>query len=132
MIGIDTNVVVRYIVQDDAEQARAASNVIEKQCTEEHPGFLSLVVLAELVWVLERAYGYRRAQMVDVLEAIVAASELKVESPDLVLSAIVDYRDGSADFADYLIGRVHALHGCDATVTFDARAARTGLHRLVA
>lgn len=131
MIGLDTNVVVRYIVQDDAEQARAASNVIEQQCTEERPGFLSLVVLAELVWVLERAYGYRRAQLVDVLEAILAASELQIESPDLVLSAILDYRNGSADFADYLIGRVNALHGCEATMTFDARAARSGLHRLV-
>jgi predicted nucleic-acid-binding protein len=131
VIGLDTNVVVRYIVQDDREQARAATTLIETQCTVDDPGFVSTVVLAELVWVLERAYGYARARVADVLAAILTSVEIKAEQPDIAHAALVSYRDGPADFADYLIGRIDAAHGCEATATFDKRSAKSGFHRLI-
>ena len=131
MIGLDTNVLVRYLVQDDAAQASAASRLIGTQCTSDDPGFVSLLVLAELVWVLDRAYGYARHQVADVLNAILTAAELKAEQPDLARRALVDFEHGPADFADYLIGHVNAASGCSTTATFDKRAMKSGLHSLV-
>lgn len=131
MIGLDTNVLVRYLVQDDAAQARAASHLIETRCTSEEPGFVSLLVLAELVWVLDRAYGYARNQVTGVLDGILTAAELKVQQSDLARSALVDYGNGPADFADYLIGHVNAECGCSTTVTFDKRTMKSGLHTQV-
>jgi predicted nucleic-acid-binding protein len=131
VIGLDTNVLVSYLVQDDAAQARAASRLIETRCTNEDPGFVSLLMLAELVWVLDRAYGYARHQVSDVLNGILTAAELKVEQPDLARRALVDYGNGPADFADYLIGHVNAASGCSTTATFDKRAMKSGLHTLV-
>ena len=131
MIGLDTNVLVRYIVQDDATQARAASRLIETRCTTENPGFVSLLVLAELVWVLERAYGYVRNQVAEVLNGILTSAELKVEQSDLARRALLGYGSGPADFADFLIGHVNAESGCSTTATFDKRTVRSGLHSLV-
>lgn len=131
MIGLDTNVLVRYVVQDDATQARAASRLIETRCTAENPGFVSLLVLAELVWVLERAYRYARNQVTEVLNGILTSAELKAEQPDLARRALIAYGDGPADFADYLIGHVNAESGCSTTATFDKRAVKSGLHSLV-
>jgi predicted nucleic-acid-binding protein len=131
VIGLDTKMMVRYLVQDDAAQARAASHLIETRCTNEDPGFMSLLVLAELVWVLDRAYGYARNQVAGVINGILTAAELKVEQPDLARSALVDYGAGPADFADYLIGRVNAACGCGTTATFDKRTMKSGLHSLI-
>jgi predicted nucleic-acid-binding protein len=131
VIGLDTNVLVRYVVQDDAAQARAASRLIETRCTGEDPGFVSLLVLAELVWVLDRAYGYARDQVGSVLDGILTAAELKVEQPDLARRALVDYGNGPADFADYLIGHVNAACGCSTTATFDKRTVKSALHNLI-
>jgi len=131
MIGLDTNVLVRYIVQDEAAQARAASRLIETRCTTEDPGFVSLLVLAELVWVLERAYGYARNQVAEVLNSILTSAELKAEQPDLARRALLGYDSGPADFADYLIGHVNAENGCSSTATFDRRATKSGLQCLV-
>jgi predicted nucleic-acid-binding protein len=132
MIGLDTNVLVRYIVQDDRNQARAATRLIETRCSADQPGFVSLLVLAELVWVLERAYGYARADVCAVIAALLATAEIRVESSQLARSALQSFRAGPADFADYLIGALHAARGCETTFTFDKRAAKSGLHSLIA
>ncbi|MFN0304552.1 MAG: PIN domain-containing protein [Burkholderiales bacterium] len=131
MIGLDTNVIVRYLIQDDARQADKATKLIEKECSVEAPGWVDQIVLCELVWVLESAYGYSRALIANVLQQILSSAELRVESPDQVRSAVRAFIDGTADFADFLIGIRNRDQGCSATVTFDKKAARFVTHRLI-
>jgi predicted nucleic-acid-binding protein len=124
VIGLDTNVVVRYVMQDDVKQAKLAGAVIEG-LTEEQPGFLSVVVLTELVWVLEAAYELERAQVVQVLARLLEIDVLKIERQPVVAAAVRLFRNGKADFADCLIERSSAQAGCVRTMTFDRMAART-------
>lgn len=131
MIGLDTNVLLRYIVRDEAAQAKAASRLIEGRCSKEAPGHVSHVVLAELAWVLGRGYGYAKAEVVKVLAAILSSAELKVQESALAWAALRAFQSGQADFADYLIGAVNASCGCETTCTFDKRAARSGWHTLL-
>lgn len=130
MIGVDTNVLVRYLTQDDARQARAAAAVLERECTAEQPGFLNDVVLCETVWVLEDAYGYTRSQLVPVLEQLVRTAQLRFSDVSALWRAIEAYRKGF-DFADALIGEENLRRGCRETVTFDRRAGRLPSFRLV-
>jgi predicted nucleic-acid-binding protein len=130
MIGLDTNVLLRYIVRDDAAQAKAASRLIEQRCSKERPGHVSHVVLAELAWVLGRGYGYAKAEVVKVLAAVLSSAELKVQEAAIVWAALRAFQSGQADFADCLIGAVNAECGCETTVTFDKRAAKSGWHSL--
>lgn len=131
MIGLDTNVLVRYITQDDAKQAARAARLVEGHCTIESPGWVNLVVVCELVWVLEGAYGYSRDTVARVLRQILGTAELLVESPQLVWTALRAYEKSGADFADYLIGASNSDAGCVATFTFDKRAAKSIWHQLV-
>jgi len=131
MIGLDTNILVRYIVRDDKKQASAATRLIESECTEESPGFVSQLVLAELFWVLSRGYEYPKSILVSVLTKLLSAVELRVEAAEDVWTALRAYEGGPADFADYLIGVRGRAFGCEATVTFDRHAAKSGLHRLI-
>jgi predicted nucleic-acid-binding protein len=131
VIGLDTNVIVRYLVQDDAEQGRAAARLITTHCTAQDPGFILLLVLAELVWVLDRAYGYSREQISMVIEALLGTAEIRVEQPDLARRALTVYRDTRIDYADCLVGLSNLVQGCEATVTFDRRAVKSGWHRLL-
>ncbi len=124
MIGLDTNVVVRYIMQDDVKQSKLATALMER-LTDVQPGFLSLVCITELVWVLESAYGLVRQQVVDVLSNLISIDVLKIERVSVVAAAIRNFREGSADFADCLIERSAANAGCERTMTFDRSAART-------
>lgn len=130
MIGLDTNILVRYIVQDDAGQAAAATALIEGECTAKNPGWVDCVVQYELVWVLESAYGYTRATVVEVLRTMLTSIELRVESPDMAWSALRSYQSGGAGFADCLIGLRNRQAGCETTATFDKRAGRMATHRL--
>lgn len=131
MIGLDTNVLVRYIVRDDPGQTAAATRLIEGRCTPEDPGRVSLIVICELVWVLQRAYGYSRETVSRVLETLLTSNELQVESADLVWLSLRKYRKGAADVADHLIGAINALHGAAPTFTFDQRAASDPAFRLL-
>ena len=130
MIGLDTNILVRYIVQDDAAQATAATALIEGECNAETPGRVDCIVLCELVWVLESAYGYTRTTVVEVLQTMLTSAELRVETPDLAWNALRSYQSGGAGFADCLIGLRNRQAGCETTATFDKRAGRMGTHRL--
>lgn len=123
MIGIDTNVLIRYIVQDDPRQARAATRLIEGQCSAEDPGFISHMVLCEFVWVLSSAYRYAKPEVIGVLEQLLRVAQLRVENPQILWRALEDFRRHRADFSDHLIGRLHAAQGCERTVTFDRLAA---------
>ena len=99
MIALDTNVLVRYLTQDDPGQSGAANQLIEAQCSHEEPCRVSMVVLCELVWVLRSAYGHDRATIATVLERLLTATELEAENEEVAWLAWRAYRDGPADFA---------------------------------
>ena len=129
MIGLDTNVVVRFLVQDDESHGRAARELMATLTTG-RPGFLSHVVLVETYRVLTRAYGVDRAASIGHLWALASAPEVAVESSRAVLAACEAARDG-ADFADALIDAVAHQHGCTEVVSFDKGAAATLRWRLL-
>jgi predicted nucleic-acid-binding protein len=124
MIGIDTNVLIRVIVADDARQANAARNFIRDRCTPDDPGFVSNLVLAEVAWTLAAGYGYSRQQIADAIEGIMETTQLQIESSVDASAALMEYRVGPADFADCLIGQTNRTSRCTHTVTFDRKAAK--------
>jgi predicted nucleic-acid-binding protein len=128
--GIDTNILIRYLVRDDPAQFRAAVRFIENDCSEAEPGFVNHVVLAELVWVLERGYRYPRPAIVTALGALLRTSQLSIEHPEDTRSALYEYQNG-ADFADSLIAAANSRVGCEYTATLDRRAARRKGFRLI-
>ena len=131
MIGLDTNVLLRYIVRDDAAQAQAATQVIETRCSRETPGYVAQVVLAEIAWVLTRGYRYPRESVHDVLAALLASEDLEFQDAATARVALDRFRTGTADFADCLIGAVHAAAGCAETVTFDRQAGKLPTHLVI-
>jgi predicted nucleic-acid-binding protein len=131
VIGLDTNVLLRYLTQDDPVQAELANQVIEQALTEKDPAVISQIVLCEVTWVLARAYHYDREQIAEVLHALLTCREFMVESADIAILAWQDYLQGNADFSDYLLSRVHQRLGASYTVTFDRKAAHSGLFKLL-
>lgn len=124
MIGIDTNILVRLITRDDGDQAARAAATLSTHCSVDAPCRIDRIVLAELVWVLERGLRYPRREVADAIEAIVATLEFDVDHGDEVLMALEAYRHEGVDFADALLGLINAASGCSTTLTFDRRAAR--------
>lgn len=123
MIALDTNVLVRYLVQDDATQAQIASDVIDG-LSEADQGFVGREVLIELVWVLERAYGFSRMEIANALDGLLAAIELLIENADDLGLAIELYRNDGYGFADMMIAAAARRAGARELVTFDRKAAR--------
>jgi predicted nucleic-acid-binding protein len=123
VIALDTNVLVRFLVQDDTDQARIAGDIFD-QLTDAEPGFVSREVLIELVWVLERAYGYGRAQIAGALDGLLSSTELRIEAGDDVGSALDLYRNDGFGFADLMIAAAARRAGAAELVTFDRKAAR--------
>ena len=129
MIGLDTNVVVRYLIADDAVQYARARALFDS-LGDTDPGFLSLVTLVETSWVLTRGYDVPRAQVGAAITGLLASHQLVVERSDLVRRALTKLDEG-ADFADAVIAEVGAEAGCRETVTFDRRASqRAGMRML--
>lgn len=122
MTGLDTNVLVRFLVQDDVAQAKAARDLMAT-FTEAKQGFICREVLVELVWVLERAYALPRRDIALALDGLMEARELVVEAADRAAIAVDRYRKGGPGFADQMITLAGQGAGCRATVTFDRRAA---------
>ena len=123
MIALDTNVVVRFLVQDDAEQARLATEVID-QLSDAVPGVVCREVLVELVWVLERAYHLGRAEIAGALDGLLASTELIIEGADDIGPALELYRNDGFDFADLMIAAAARRAVAREFVTFDRKAAR--------
>ncbi len=123
MIGLDTNVLVRYIMQDDARQSLKAATLLESLTVEE-PGFVSLVSVVELVWVLSSSYDLDREQVALALEHLLRINTLVVDRAGEVLRALRVFTASSADFADCLIERIAASAGCSKIMTFDVGAAK--------
>jgi predicted nucleic-acid-binding protein len=124
MIGLDTNILVRYLAQDDAVQSPVATDVIEFRLTEENPGFISIVAMVEMVWVLDRAYGLAGREIAAVLERLLQADTLVVENQQEVFTAAMALKEGTGSFADALISVLGARVGCTRTLTFDKTALR--------
>ena len=119
MIGLDTNVIVRYLTADDAAQLRAVDRLVARAIDQEELLAISHGVLAETVWVLEAAYGYPKADLLTALDAILETRQFFIEDKDSVRAAIEDYRAGKGDFSDYLFARHYGRLGCDTMATFD-------------
>ena len=123
MIALDTNILVRYLVNDDARQAEAARGLLAK-LTAERPGFVCREVSVELAWVLDRAYGFPRHRIATVFEELVATEELRFETADDVIRAADAYRRGGAELSDQMIAAAARRSGADVLYTFDRRAAQ--------
>jgi len=123
VIGLDTNVIVRYLAQDDARQAAAATRLIEGSLSAEERGFVSIVTLAEVVWVMSSNYRAARAAVAEIVEGLLTAPQLTIERADVVWRALRAYRDSKTDFSDALIVELGREAGCTKTLTFDRRAA---------
>jgi predicted nucleic-acid-binding protein len=129
MIGLDTNIVVRYLTHDDAAQTVAAVRVMDS-LSSDSPGFLSLIVIVELVWVLEVSYRFKKNEIEQVLETLLRSKELVIERAEIVSQALWRFRASRADFADCLIERAGHAAECQYTVTFDRDAAAAGMRLL--
>jgi predicted nucleic-acid-binding protein len=123
MIGLDTNVLVRYIMQDDAKQSPKATKIIES-LDAFSGGYVSLVAIIEMVWVLGSSYELSRTQVAQAIDGIVRTKQFKIESAEQVVRALRVFNAGKADFADCLIERTSDSAGCDKTVTFDVNASK--------
>jgi predicted nucleic-acid-binding protein len=124
MIGLDTNVLVRYLTQDDPAQSRKATEILERRLTEQNPGFVSIVAMVETVWVLDRAYGFSSPEIVEAVERILQADVLVVENEFEVFTAMIAVKEGQGSFADAIIAGLGAKVNCSCTLTFDEKALR--------
>jgi predicted nucleic-acid-binding protein len=122
VIGLDTNVLVRYITRDDRVQAARADRLMDS-LSADSPAFVNRIVLCELVWVLGRGYRYERPAIAGVIETILSSEALVVEDHELAMEALARYRDEDLDFADALIGAINLAAGCSTTARFDDAAA---------
>jgi predicted nucleic-acid-binding protein len=122
VIGLDTNVIVRYLVQDDPLQAEIATRIFETRLSATARGFVSAVTLREVVWVLKRGYKRPKPELCSVIRALLEADELEIEHRDLVWRALSAYHSGAADFSAYLIGECARVAGAKTTLTFDSAA----------
>jgi len=133
VIGIDTNVLVRYIAQDDEAQSAQATELIEADCSAATPGYVGIVVLVELAWVSESCYGATRAEVAEIVRRILSARQLIVQEADLIWNALRLFESGMADFSDCVIELTADAAGCSVIMTFDQKAAETAgmtlLHR---
>lgn len=125
--GIDTNVLVRYLVQDDPEQSAQATRFIEEEISSASKGFVASIALCETIWVLARAYKQPKEVLLKAIRGILEAEAFEVENRDCAWRAYFDFDEGEADFSDYLIAEICKAKGASATVSFDKRALK---HRL--
>ena len=124
MIGLDTNVLLRYLTQDDPAHSPRATEIIGQRLTAEEPGFVSLVSVLEVVWVLKSLFKRSRQQIANDIEMLLAADTLEIQNEQEVYYALVALRNGRGTFEDALIGSLGAWRGCSATLTFDEDAAK--------
>jgi|SRR5215471_4967941 len=124
MIGLDTNILVRYLVQDDPVQSAKATELIERRLTSDNPGFCSIVAIVETVWVLDRVYGFTAQEIAAAVERMLQAETLVIDNEQEVFSAMMAIKDGWGEFADAVIAALGKKAGCSCTFTFDRKALR--------
>jgi len=124
MIGLDANILVRYLTQDDPVQSPKATEILERRLTQKNPGFVSVVAMVETIWVLDRAYGLTPHAIATAIERILQVEVLVVENEQEVFAAMVALKQGRGSFADALIGELGTRADCVRTLTFDHKALR--------
>jgi len=124
MIGLDTNILVRYLTQDDPLQSSKATEIIEQRLSEETPGFVCIVAMVETVWVLERAYKLPARKIAAAVERMLQTSVFIIENEQEVFTAMIALKEREGSFADSIIAGLGARAGCSCTLTFDRQAAR--------
>jgi predicted nucleic-acid-binding protein len=131
VIGLDTNVVLRYLLQDDARQSRQANQIIDGRLNEREPGFLSLVCVLEIVWVMRSVLRLGPSDIAAHLEQLLVADSLVVQNEQQVFEAAFALKRGLGEFEDALVGALNAWAGCGKTLTFDRKAGRLAGFELV-
>jgi predicted nucleic-acid-binding protein len=124
MIGLDTNILVRYLTQDDPLQSAQATEILERRLTPTNPGFVSVVAIVETVWVLDRAYRLRAREIATAIERLLQVEVLTIENEQEVFTAMVALKQARGSFADALIAELGARAGSTGTLTFDQKAGR--------
>ena len=124
MVGLDTNIIVRYLAQDDPVQSPKAVQIVERRLTEDSPGFVSLVTMVETVWVLDSVYGLTIEETAAAVERMLQIDVLVVENEQEVFAAMTALKSGQGSFADAVIAALGARAGCSRTLTFDQGALR--------
>lgn len=125
MIGLDTNILVRFIVKDDVAQFQKTVAFLEKFTGVSDSLFVSHIVICELAWVLKRGYKYRKNEILEVLSLLLNLPEIVLEDRKIVVKATELYTAGQADFSDYLIMNINSKHNCSHTVSFDTHVDST-------
>ena len=131
MTGLDTNIVLRYLLQDDPRQSPLANRVVEGQLTTENPGFINIVAILEIVWVLRSLLKRTPAEIAAHLEQLLAADTLNVQNENQVFEAAFALKCGTGEFEDVLLGAIDAWKGCAHTLTLDRRTLRSPHFQLV-
>ena len=131
MVGLDTNVILRYLLQDDPKQTTLANHIVDHVLSDRNPGFISLVTVLETVWVLRSLLKQTPAEIAIHLEQLLAADSLEVQNEQQVFEAAFALKRGTGEFEDALIGALNAWVGCPHTLTFDKKALRMPYFQLI-
>jgi len=124
MLGIDTNILVRFLVRDDESQFEKARRLIRREVVAGRRVLVSQLVLLETEWVLRSRYGMRKEEITGAISALLDATDIQFENEPAIEEALFAWKDSAADFADCLIASQNKRLGCSATATFDAKAAK--------
>jgi predicted nucleic-acid-binding protein len=124
MIGLDTNVILRYMLQDDPTQTRQVNQIFEHQLSESRPGFINLATVLEVVWVLRSLLKQTPDQIATQIENLLTSDSLEVQNEQQVFEAAFALKRGTGEFEDALIGALNSWSGCSHTLTFDRGAAK--------
>jgi predicted nucleic-acid-binding protein len=127
MIGIDTNVLVRYLVQDDEAQSAQATMLIEETISVDMPGYITLISLVEVVWVLNSCYGINKNDLCVMIRMLLETKQLLIEQAESCYRALKLFEQGNGDFSDALITTLSKDAGCSQTLTFDRKAQTVGM-----
>jgi predicted nucleic-acid-binding protein len=124
MTGLDTNILMRHLTQDDPEQSLLATRLMEETLTEENPGFVSLVTIAELAWALRSNYRWNSEKIAEAFRVLLQTESILVQNQDEVFAAVSAVELGLGTFGDALIAFLGQWAGCGTTLTFDVKASR--------
>lgn len=124
MIGIDTNVLIRFLVKDELKEFQLVDQLFIKARSSRQTLHISVVVLCEVVWVLESCYNVSKNRILEVMQFLLQVDLMEIDCREQVMNTMELYREYSADFADCLLGELHRSNGCDHTVTFDKKASQ--------
>ena len=130
MIGVDTNILVRYFTQDNSEQAQIVEEIIERYATSPNSLFINNIVICELIWVLDKGYKYSKETIIAVIKQMLSTEELAFENQKSLWLALNQYSNNKLDFSDALIGELNKEFGCLETLTFDQTAIKNANFKL--